>query len=149
MRVRSLGKVITALVVLACSAGVASAQQSREGATHEAGERALQEIQVALASGDARGLIRRSADRVDITVFGASEVLSRSQSMYVMKDFFRDYRPARISLEETSGSDGNWFASARYWAENEDTPFAVYVRMRLNERRWELRELRIGRSNSR
>lgn len=124
---------------------VASAQDRRD-----AGESVLHEIYQALQAGDVEALTSRTADRLDLTIFGSSELLSRSQAKYVLKEFARTYPPVRIEVHDTSPSEGNWFSSARYWFENGDRPLTVYVRLRENHpQEWELRELRFGRSSRR
>ncbi len=103
-------------------------------------------LESAFARGDAAALIRHSARRLDITLFGSSELFSRSQAGYVLKAFFDEYEPERLVLNETSGSEGNWFAAGRYWYAAGDLPLAVFLRVRRADDAWELREVRIGRS---
>ena len=114
------------------------------------GEAALHEIYNALQARDVERLTSRAANRVDLTIFGSSELLSRSQAKYVVQEFVRTYPPVRIKVNDTSPSDGNWFSSASYWYENADEPLTVYVRLReKSSQDWELRELRFGRSSRR
>ena len=114
------------------------------------GEDALHTIYEALQAGDVESMTSRAADRVDLTIFGSSELLSRSQAKYVLKEFIRTYPPVRIEVHDTSPSDGNWFSSASYWYENEERPLTVYLRLRESRPQdWELRELRFGRATRR
>lgn len=134
-------------VVLASVLSMSARAQSADGNSDQAGSAALQEICQALRAGSVDPLMDRAADRVDLTIFGSSELLSRSQAKYVLMDFFRSYPPTRVEVHETSPSDGNWFASASYWYEGGDGPLTVYLRMRAKSADdWELRELRFGRS---
>lgn len=106
----------------------------------------LRLLEDAFARGDAAEMMRHSARRVDVTLFGSSELFSRSQAGYVLKAFFSEYRPDRLLLSERSASEGNWFAAGRYWYEAGEAPLRVYLRVRRANGGWELREVRIGRS---
>lgn len=106
----------------------------------------LAQLEAAFARGDAGAMMRYSARRVDVTLFGTSELFSRSQAGYVLKAFFNEYRPERLLLNERSASEGNWFVAGRYWYEAAESPLAVYLRVRRTDSGWELREVRIGRS---
>lgn len=107
---------------------------------------ALRAIIEAFQEGDSGTLTKYSARRLDVTLFGISELFSRSQAGYVLHDFFRQYRPERLEITEASGAEGNWFAAGRYWYGRGDAPLAVYLRLRSGEGGWELREVRIGRT---
>jgi hypothetical protein len=62
-----------------------------------------------------------------------------------MRDFFRNYSPERFDLHETSAAEGNWFAAGYYWFSNSESPISIYMRLRLNDVEWELREIQITR----
>lgn len=109
----------------------------------------LADLETAFAHGDAKRLIEHAARRVDVTLFGSSELFSRSQAGYVFKEFFREYPPERLILRETTGAEGNWFASGRYWYARAEEPLAVYLRLRHGSEGWQLREIRIGRTMDR
>lgn len=124
--------------------------QSNQTALERAGASALEGVYESLRTGRVATLVDVLADRVDLTIFGSSEVLSKSQAKYVLQDFFRNYPPTSLTVHETSPSEGNWFASAAYGYRGVDEPLTVYLRMRVRDAyRWELRELRFGRSFSR
>lgn len=123
----------------------AFAQQfARSKESVEVGSATLERIKETLLRGDFDGLVQNFSDRVDLTIFGTSELLSRSQAKYVVKEFFRRYPPRQVILNKTTPSDGNWFASASYWHHDSVEPFLINIRMRAVDGRWELRELRIS-----
>ena len=93
--------------------------------------------------------MKHAGSRLDVTLFGMSELFSRSQAGYVLGQFFDEYRPERLEMTETSGSEGNWFAAGRYWYRRGEAPLAVYFRLRSSGGEWELREVRIGRTAGR
>lgn len=107
---------------------------------------ALNALVKAFEDGDAESVMRHSGQRLDVSLFGMSKLFSRSQAGYVLRDFFKEHRPERLHVTDTSGSAGNWFAAGRYWYGGGDAPLAVYFRLRFGEDEWELREVRISRT---
>jgi hypothetical protein len=106
-------------------------------------------LEQAFARGDAAEIMKFSAKHLDITLFGSSELYSRSQAGYVLKAFFDEYRPEKLLLTEMSGSEANWFAAGSYSYVTGDSHLAVYLRLRRGDFGWELREVRIGRMSDR
>jgi len=106
-------------------------------------------LEQAFARGDAAEMMKYSAKHLDFTLFGSSELYSRSQAGYVLKAFFDEYRPEKLLLTEMSGSEANWFAAGSYSYVTGDSHLAVYLRLRRGDFGWELREVRIGRMSDR
>lgn len=122
------------LLGLGLTSATATAQQAA----------ALEAVEDAVAAGNAEALLGKASDRVEIALFGSSTLYSRSQAMYVMKQFFQDYPPVQFSLQHTSIAVGNWFASGLYFYAASDRPLRVYVRLRARgDVGWEVREIRI------
>lgn len=121
----------------------ATAQVGETEFTSPAVPTAFQQVRAAFESGDVDALIRRCADRVDLSLFGDGELLSKSQAKYVMREFFRDYPPLELDVEETSSTEGSWFASGVYRHGRGD-PLSVYFRLRSSGSEWELREIRFA-----
>ena len=117
-------------VLLLCFACSAAAQESSD---------ALSQIDRAFKQGDARALVAPAADRLDVSLFGAGMQYSRSQALYVMQDFFKEYPPQRLEWQSNSEAEGSRFAMGRYWYEGGGAPLRVYVR--LQEKK--LREVRV------
>lgn len=111
----------------------------------ETRDRNLERLQEALESGDVEAVLGQAAERIDVTLFSANALYSRAQAQYVLRDFFREYPPRRFAFKEPSRRDENWFAAGQYWYGSSDEPLAVYVRLRRQGERWELREIRIDR----
>lgn len=106
-------------------------------------ETVLQEIGRAFGQGDARILLNRAADRLEISLFNESTLYSRAQALYVMQAFFRQYPPVRFVYQEHQGASDSWFAAAVYWCDPAERPLRVYVRLRERDSTWELREIRV------
>ncbi len=103
----------------------------------------LQEVEAALEAGDVTALAQRTAQRMELTLFGSASMYSRGQAMYVLAEFFREYPPVRASLSDPTRSGGNWFALGEYHYERGEQPLRVFVRLRSKSDQWELREVRI------
>lgn len=136
------------LVLLTCAV-LPSARAQTPELVDNAAPPALSVLVDAFRAGDTDTLMKHSAHRLDLTLFGISELFSRSQAGYVLSDFFNEYRPLRLQMTETSGSEGNWFAAGRYWYQRGEAPLTVYFRLRSGDGAWELREVRIGRTADR
>lgn len=115
----------------------------------DAGARILEHVRAALSEADVERLVEHCGERIDLTVLGKSEMLSRAQARYVVESFFATYPPAHVDVIESSASGGHWFASGEYWNETDSRPFALYIRLSRTESGWQLRELRIDRSSTR
>ncbi|GEM_PF-1753180 len=142
------------VVVFACWLGAAvhseASAQPRDARADRSGEQTLRQVYDGIRNADVASLSEVAADRIDLTILGTGEVLSRSQARYVLQNFFRTYPPTEVSVDETSPSQGNWFASGHYWYEGSTEPMTIYVRMRSTAAGgWELRELRFGMPISR
>ena len=105
----------------------------------------LARLEGAFAQGDVAALLEEAAERLDLTVLGASAVYSRAQAQYVMENFFRDHPPVRFRFQDPSRRDENWFAAGQYVYGSEEHALWIYVRLRWQGARWELREIRIDR----
>lgn len=102
----------------------------------------LTDLEAALARGDVRSLSDYLADRVEVSLEGATSVYSRDQAAYVLRGFFEQYPPRSFRFEDVmEAGDGAVFASGRY--EHARGRFSVMVRLGMTGRGLELRELRI------
>lgn len=129
---------IAAVILAALILAPVQAQQEGAGV--------LEEITDAFAAGDVERIMEWSGERIDLTVFGAKELLSNSQARYVVRSFIAEHPPVVVEMIDRSESDGNWFASVAYSYETGTSPLVVYLRLRRGVAGWELRELRFDRS---
>lgn len=106
-------------------------------------EAPLAQIQAAFAAGDAQALLQHGAMRVEVALFGAGKLYSRAQAQVVMQDFFVQHPPTRFAFREHTRTDHGFFARGEYGSARVDPPLLVYVRLRVQEDRWELREILI------
>ncbi len=106
----------------------------------------LKPIEKAFSTGDVAALAARSADRIEIAVFGRSRLYSRSQARFVLKDLFSQYPPQRFQFSEPSRTSKGLFAVGSYRYSIDDDPLTVYVRLRKDGEAWVLREILVEKS---
>lgn len=103
----------------------------------------IETVQDAFAKGDARALLNGASDRVEIALLGRNELYSRAQAIHVVQGFFQRYPPVGFTLQSQAKEEGSWFATGRYRYKHAEHPLQVYLRLRLKDDQWELREVRI------
>ena len=107
------------------------------------GRAVLQRAERALATGDARALLRLSADRIEIALPESSQLYTQAQARYVLDMFFREHPPKAFRFDEPSRTERGWFASGIYEVAGGNRSLRCYVQVRKRASRWEVRELRI------
>ena len=140
MTTGEVGKRIGLLVGLGLLLLLGSVQPARAQASDTT---LLAEIETALGRGDVGMLLGRSAERLEISLFGSGAAYSQAQAQYVLQEFFRDFPPQGFRFQPPSRHEDSALASGTY--RQSDAPLAVYVRLRREGARWELKEIRIDR----
>lgn len=121
------------MVLVLVADGTAAAQDTPD----------LRTVRDAFVQGDAKMLLDAAGDRVEIALMGQGQLYSRAQATYVMQDFFREHPPEQFSLEPGYGDEGSWIVAGEYWYRQEEASLQVYIHLRLKEKQWEVREIRI------
>ncbi|MEQ9103971.1 MAG: DUF4783 domain-containing protein [Rhodothermales bacterium] len=119
--------------VLCCALLPARAQDSNQ---------VLQEFRAAVLQADAAALARQAAPTVEIALFGESKRYSRSQATLLLRTFFSDWPPDTFRLVDFTKTTSGWFLEGHYATVAGDE-LRFYVRMRLTDGRWLIRELLI------
>lgn len=106
---------------------------------------AVDRVVTAFSEGSANHLLTPSADRVEISLFGARTYYSSAQALYVLREFFRDHAPHRFSVEDVMGSETSCFVRGTYEQVRAAQRLHVYVRLgRVGEEApWHLQEVNI------
>ncbi|MEM9996969.1 MAG: DUF4783 domain-containing protein, partial [Bacteroidota bacterium] len=96
----------TALVALGL-AMTATSVSAPAGADLQEGPSAADSLLVpqfeeAFGAGDAETLLRDAATRVELSLFGRASFYSRTQALFVMRDFFRRYPPEAVTFRDQS-----------------------------------------------
>lgn len=97
----------------------------------------------AFIKGDAHLLLDKAGERIEIALMGEGKLYSRAQATYVMQDFFQSYLPEQFTLEPGYGAEGSWIASGEYRYREAESSLQVYIRLRLKDKTWEVREIHI------
>ncbi len=100
----------------------------------------IERLTAAVDAADVEALLELSGPRLEVGLFGAARLYSRSQAGHVLRGFFRDNPTARLSINEVASTESAWYASAAYHRPADVQPLRLYLRLRLTEGVWELRE---------
>lgn len=104
----------------------------------------VERVTEAFGQGDAERLLVPSADRVEVTLFGARTFYSSAQAFYVLRDFFRSNTPQDFSVDDVTEAGTSCFVRGLYEQDRVDRPFHVFVRFSKEEEvGWRLHEVRI------
>lgn len=91
---------------------------------------------------DAATLAQQSAPTVEIALFGESKRYSRSHATLLMRSFFAEWPPESFELVDFTKTSTGWFMEGRY-ATTRGDDLRFYVRLRLTDGTWLIRELLI------
>jgi hypothetical protein len=103
----------------------------------------------AFSEGNANRLLKPSADRIEISLFGARTFYSSAQALYVLREFFRRHTPRRFVVGDVMETGTSCFVRGEYEQGRVGRPLQVYVRLDRPEGKapWHLREVRIEDSS--
>lgn len=106
----------------------------------------VQRVVRAFSEGDATRLLVPSADRVEISLFGARTHYSSAQALYVIRDFFRSHAPQRFRVEDVMETGSTCLVRGQYTQARVAQRLEIYVRLDLVDDgdAWELQEVNIG-----
>ncbi len=121
---------------------------SAPDSTLEAPRAVVQRVAAAFAEGNATRLLTPSADRVEITLFGARTFYSNAQALYVLREFFRRHAPHGFRVQDVMEAGTSCFVQGAYEPSRRTSQLQVYVRLgRLkDEDLWRLHEVRVQES---
>ncbi|NNE70535.1 MAG: DUF4783 domain-containing protein [Rhodothermales bacterium] len=91
-------------------------------------------------AGDATGLVELGEPRIEVGLFGAARLYSKSQARRVLLGFFRQHPPTRLVISESVSTDRAWFGAGEYHRLAGREPFQLYIRLRRQGGAWLLRE---------
>lgn len=123
----------------------ARAQQRPETDTVSASgvpEAVVERVQSAFEDGNADLLLDDAADRVEVSLPGTRAYYSRSQAMYVLREFFDNHGPRRFATKDVSTAGTSFFITGRFWHVRSEQPFSVYTRFSGTDQA-QLQEVRI------
>ena len=94
----------------------------------------------AVRNGDVDALSGLMGDRLEVGLFGAARLYSRSQARRVLASFFRLHPAARLEVDESVSNAEAWYAGVDYHRSGGLAPLKLYLRLRPSSGGWELRE---------
>jgi hypothetical protein len=130
-------RLIGFLLLMTVGGGLAQAQVPEE---------VIEAIRAAVDAADAEALSNLGGGRLEVGLFGAARLYSRSQARHVLGEFFRQFPPARLSIREAVSTEHAWFAASDYHRAEGRGPFRLYLRIRRDGDRWVLREFVVLRA---
>lgn len=111
--------------------------------TAQTSDEALKELTQAFSTADAGRLAGISTSTLDLALLGSARSYSRRQATLMMRSFFREYPPESFRIADFTKTGRGWFIEAVYVTKDRLVPFRVYIRLRLDERGWLVRDLTI------
>lgn len=105
----------------------------------------VERVATAFSEGDASRLLAPSADRVEISLFGARTYYSSAQALYVLRKFFRSHEPHRFSVRDVMETGTSCFVEGEYEQARVAQRLQVYVRLSQfeGEEVWRLDEVTV------
>ena len=110
------------------------------GAAAQVPDTLVETLRLAVDQGDVDRLVALGEARIEVGLFGAARLYSRSQARRVLLRFFRDNPPTRLNIRESVATDKAWFATGDYRRLGGREPLRVYIRLRKAGDDWQLRE---------
>ncbi|MDX2250345.1 MAG: DUF4783 domain-containing protein [Bacteroidia bacterium] len=107
-------------------------------------ERVLDEVTESLVDGDPDKLSRHFGERVEVTVLGKRQLLSKTQATYVIRDFFTNYPPDSFNTLHKGTTSGTLYALGVLRSEKGE--FEVNIFIQVSDVK--INEIRFERSNS-
>lgn len=88
----------------------------------------VERVSRAFSNGDANLLLGTTSDRIEVGLPGTRAYYSRSQAMYVLREFFNEHGPTRFAVEDVTKAGTSYFVTGRFWHSRGEQPMHVYTR---------------------
>ncbi|NNF03592.1 MAG: DUF4783 domain-containing protein [Rhodothermales bacterium] len=120
-----------------------SAGPGVSGTLAQTSDEALRELTRSFVTADAARLGGLFTPTVDLAILRSSRQYSRRQATLMMRSFFREHPPQSFRVTDFTKTGRGWFIEAVYGTNDRPAPFRVYVRLRLDDRGWLIRDIMI------
>lgn len=130
----------SAFLVLAIALPLALLVVTGPRAAAQVPDTLVETLRAAVDEGDVDGLVALGEARIEVGLFGAARLYSKSQARRVLLRFFRDNPPIRLTIRESVATNRAWFASGDYHRLGGREPLRVFIRLRKGGDAWQLRE---------
>lgn len=109
----------------------------------QSSDEALRELSQAFVTADARRLAGISTSTVNLGLLASPRSYSRRQATLMLREFFRENRPESFQVVDFTKTGRGWFIEASYVTKDRAAPLTVYLRLRLGEPGWLVKEVLI------
>jgi len=113
----------------------------------QSSERVLGQLKASIMAADAVGLAQQTMNSVEIAQFGEGRYYSRGQATLLLKGFFKDYPPEDFEVVASTRTPGAWFVEGAYTTKGSASKLKIYIRLRIAEGTWKVREFLIEDSD--
>ncbi|MEZ4773530.1 MAG: DUF4783 domain-containing protein [Bacteroidia bacterium] len=103
-------------------------------------DRVLDEVTESLVDGDSDKLSKHFSERVEVTVLGKRQLLSKTQATYVIRDFFSNYPPDSFNTLHKGSTNGTLYALGVLRSEKGQFEVNIFIQVsdvKINEIRFE------------
>ena len=115
------------LVVFACSGDIIYAQDT-ENASASVPSELVDRVSLAFQTGDVEQLLGETSSRIEVGLPGTRAYYSRSQAVYVLREFFQEHDPTGFTVDDVSQAGTSYFVIGRFWHSRSEQPMHVYTR---------------------
>lgn len=81
-----------------------------------------------LSEGNADVLVAHAEDYLELALLEQPRRYTRSQALYVLREFFRAYAPAGFRLDRSMTQEEEWWLTGRYTVLGEEQTLRFYLR---------------------
>lgn len=115
------------LVAFVCCGEISYAQEAQNASASVPSE-LVDRVSAAFQSGDAQRLLGETSSRIEVGLPGTRAYYSRSQAVYVLREFFQEHDPTRFTVDDVSEAGTSYFVTGRFWHSRSEQPMHVYTR---------------------
>jgi len=108
--------------------GHISYAQDAENASASVPSELVDRVSVAFQTGDVEQLLGETSSRIEVGLPGTRAYYSRSQAVYVLREFFKEHDPSRFTVDDVSEAGTSYFVTGRFWHSRSEQPMRVYTR---------------------
>jgi hypothetical protein len=117
------------------------------GVSAQSTDQLLSQLKSYIMSADAVGIASQTMNSVEITQFAEGRYYSKGQATLLLKGFFKDYPPHDFKFVASTKSSGSWFMEGLYTPKNSVDKLKIYIRLRVAQGTWKVREIHIEQAN--
>ena len=118
-----------------------------EPVSAQTSDQVLSQLKASIMAADAVGLVEQTMNSVEIAQFGEGRYYSKGQATLLLRGFFKEYPPQSFNVVGSKRNTGAWFIEGVYTTKNRRQKLRIYIRLRVSEGTWKVREFLIEESD--